>query len=106
MGLYNRKANDGPTAHPFALEFRWSGERVAIRRQDVREVPELDAARSVPARLRDLLGRRGQVPLYDIVEELGAGKDTIKKALQRGPFVSLPGPDGVYRWALEVPDHD
>jgi hypothetical protein len=106
VGLYNRKANDGPLAHPFALAFEWAGERVTIQRQDVRDVPELDAGRSVPARLRDLLGRRGQTPLYEIVEELGVNKDTAKKALQRGPFVSLAGPDGIYRWALAAPDHD
>jgi hypothetical protein len=104
VGMYNRKANDGPLARPLALAFGFTPERVTIRTVDLREVPELDAVRSIPSRLRELLGRRGQMPVYQIVEELDASKDAVKKALQRGPFLSIAGPDGIYRWALKAPD--
>lgn len=104
VGLYNRKANDGPLSSPLALAFEWIGERVTIQRQDVRDVPELDAARSIGARMRDLLGRQGAMELYTIAGELDVKVDSVKKAAQRGEgsaFVRLPGPDGVYRWALK-----
>jgi hypothetical protein len=108
VGLYNKKANDGPLAAPLALNFDWVGERVAIRRQDVREIPELDNARSIPARIHDLLGRQGAMQLHAIAEELGEKVESVKRAAFRGKvdgrFVNFAGPDGVYRWALKQED--
>lgn len=104
VGLYNRKANDGPLAAPLALAFDWVGERVAIRRQDVREIPELDSGRHISARLRDLLGRQGSMELHAIADDLGEKVDSVKQAAYRGKregrLVNFAGPDGVYRWAL------
>jgi hypothetical protein len=103
VGLYNRKVNDGPLAAPFALSYDFAGDRVTIARQDVRDVPQLDAARSISLRMRDLLGRSGAMELHAIAAELDAKVDTVKKAAHRGEgstFVRFPGPDGVYRWGL------
>jgi hypothetical protein len=105
VGLYNRKVNDGPIAPPFALSFAFDPERVTIARQDVRDVPELDAQRTIQARMRDLLGRSGPMELHAIAADLDAKVDTVKKAALRGEgsaFVRLVGPDGVYRWALKA----
>jgi hypothetical protein len=105
VGLYNKKSNDGPRSAPLALAFGWHDERVSIERTELRDVPELDAARSIPARMRDLLGRTGAMELHAIADELGEKVDSVKKAAQRGrregSLVNFPGPDGVYRWALK-----
>jgi hypothetical protein len=105
VGLYNCKANDGPTAHPFALEFVWAEDRVTIRRANVREIPELDAARSIAARMRDVLGPQGAMDLHAIASALGERVDSVKQAAYRakrdGRLVNFPGPDGVYSWALK-----
>jgi hypothetical protein len=104
VGLYNRKANDGPIALPMALAFEWREDGVSIERQDVRDIPELDAARSIGARMRDLLGRQGSMELHAIAGELEAKVESVKQAAYRGKrdgtLVNFAGPDGVYRWAL------
>lgn len=106
VGLYNRKANDGPITPALALEYAWAGERVTVTRREVRDVPELDVARSISVRMRDLLGRQGPMELHVIAEELGARVDSVKQAAYRGKasgqLVNFPGPDGVYRWAVKA----
>lgn len=106
VGLYNRKVNDGPRAESFALDFGWADGRVTIAKGDVRDVPELDATRSIPARLRDLLARSGAMELHAIAGELSEKIDSVKQAAYRGKrdglLVNFPGPDGVYRWALKA----
>lgn len=104
VGLYNKKVNDGPLAAPLALGFEFGGDRVTVARQDVRSVPELDATRSIPARMRDLLGRAGAMELHRIAAELDANLETVKKAAKRGEgsaFVRFAGPDGVFRWGVK-----
>lgn len=104
VGLYNKKANDGPLAAPFALSYEWADDRVSIARTELRDVPELDATRGIPARIRDLLGRHGAMELHAIAAELGEKVDSVKKAatrdLDKGRLTRFAGPDGVYRWGL------
>ena len=72
---------------------------------DIREVPELDAGRSIAVRMRELLGRQGAMELHAIASALDERIDSVKQAAYRGKrdgrLVNFPGPDGVYRWALK-----
>lgn len=101
VGLFNKKANTGPAAAPlgFAIEF---GDRVTIRRTDVRDIPDL--AEHVPLRYRiehELAA--GARTVAEIAAALDVSVDSVKKALGRHEgvaFVRTAGADGIYRWGL------
>jgi hypothetical protein len=101
LGLYHRKSNDGPLHAPLGLVVEF-GERTVIRRTDVGDSPELAAMLPIRARMIDLL-RGGAIPLHEIANEIGEGIEAVRMAAKRGEgrvFTKVPGPDGVYRWAL------
>jgi hypothetical protein len=106
VGLYNRKANDGPLSAPFSFAFNWADERVTIARHDVRETPELDNVRSIAVRMRELLSKRGKLALHVVAEELDEDPESVKRVARRerkaGRLIDMPGPDGIYRWGLKA----
>lgn len=106
LGLYHRKANDGPLSPPIGLSFEFNSERTTIRRTDLHDVPELAAAIPIRARMIELL-RPGARLLHEIAEELGADIEAVRMAAKRGEgkvFVKFAGPDGIYRWGLKSHD--
>jgi hypothetical protein len=102
IGLYNKKANDGPLAPALSIGLTFDGDRTLIARGDVREVPDLAAEIPLKVRMVELLAP-GALPMHEIVERLSSNIEAVKKAVQRDAgkrFVKLPGADGIYRIGL------
>lgn len=102
LGLYHRKANDGPLARPFGLHVAFGPDRTTFEAGTLEDAPDLAAEIPLKVRMTDLLAA-GALPLHEIAETLDAQLEAVKKAVQRDAgrrFVKLPGPDGIYRVGL------
>lgn len=102
LGLYHRKANDGPLHEPIGLEVTFGPEATTYTASDVRDVPNLASAIPIRARMIEAL-KTGAMPLHELAESIGAGVEACRIAAKRGEgrvFVQLTGPDGIYRWGL------
>lgn len=102
VGLYNRKANDGPLSSPLGIGLTFEDDRTRIALTDVRDTPDLASEIPVKVRMLEALVG-GSLPIHEIAERTGATVAAVTKAVQRDGgrrFVKLPGPDGVYRVGL------
>lgn len=103
LAVIHRKTNLGKLRPPVGLEITFSEERANLRRIDVADVEEFAKSLPTPARVRQAL-KRGAMTVAELVEETGAKRDTIEKALDRGKgktFVRiLNTPDGIQKWGL------
>jgi hypothetical protein len=108
VAFVNKKRNNGRMLS--RLGFRISFENgsddqllgIRFARQDLSNVPGLAEKLPVRTRIVGLLGRRRQMKIHEIAEELGIPADTVKKTVDRNDklFWKGPGPDGVHRIAL------
>lgn len=104
IGLYNRKANDGPLAPPLGLAVTFEADATRIASANLAASPDLAAEIPVKVRMVELLAA-GALPAHEIAERLDAKVDAVTKAVQRDNgrrFVKVPGPDGIYRIGLTV----
>lgn len=102
IGLFNKKANDGPLSAPLSVEIEFTDERLRMARGDVHDVPDLASQIPLKVRMIELLAA-GARPMHEIAESLDAKVEAVKKVCQRDDgrrFVKHPGPDGVYRIGL------
>lgn len=103
LAVIHRKANLGKLRPPVGLQITFTDGRANLMRIDVAEVEEFAKGLPVPLRVRQVL-KRGALTVAELVEETGAKRDTIEKALTRGKgrvFACITSnPDGVHRWGL------
>ena len=102
VGMFNRKANLGPLRPPVAFDVSFSQEQTRFLRVDVSSVDELVTSLPLRERIRSLLKSGNPRTVATIAEELGAGKDSVEKALKRNTklFTRVSQADGVHRFAL------
>ena len=104
VGLFCKKANTGPKAPPIGYRIEW-GDRIAIARTDVRDIPDLSQHVSVKYRVQAEVAA-GAKTIVEIATALDVPVDTVKKAVdrdQKAPrpaFVRVLGGDSVYRVGL------
>ena len=82
VGLFHRKHNSGRLSAPVGLRFEFDGGHVIVRREDVRDIPDLEESLTIKERLIGAL-RNGKATVQELCEVLGAADGTIRKALQR-----------------------
>ena len=102
LGLYHRKANDGPLHDAIGLDVTFEQDRTTFAPMQLRNIPELAAAIPIKARMIECL-RTGARPLHEIAETLDESIEAVRMAAKRGDgkvFTKLAGPDGIYRWGL------
>ena len=106
VGLFNRKANTGPLAHPLGFTFTFEDDRTLISRTDVRDVPELAGALALKDRMAHALaaGALTYGELADILESDAESIGRIARRYSGSRFVLIPGLDGKRRVALAHPD--
>lgn len=98
IGMFNRKSNDGRRDKPlgFRLEFDGDSGPVTVKREDVRDVPELNKGLPLKQRILHLLGQ-GAMTVDELAEELGVDNPvTIRARLNelKTQVQHVPGPDG------------
>jgi hypothetical protein len=103
LAVIHRKANLGSLRPPVGLQISFADGRAHLQRIDVAEVEEFARGLPVPLRLRTAL-KHVALTVAELVEETGARRDTVEKALKRGKgrvFTCITNtPDGVHRWGL------
>ncbi len=103
LAVIHRKANLGALRPPVGLQISFEAGRAQLRRIDVADVEEFAKGLPIPMRLRTAL-KRGALTVGELVDETGAKRDTVEKALGRGKgrsFVCLTNTsDGIHRWGL------
>lgn len=114
LGLFNRKpASDAPpqSALGIRIEFEEGGGPVRIEREDVRETPELDRARSLPSQVYDAL--RTPMTPKGICTELGYGesmaeqvRDTLHRLKRRNRVIQVGTEGREILWAKIEPTRE
>lgn len=103
IGLFERKNNEGQKSAPLGIRWHFDEGGTTIERTQaaLAEEPSLASQLSTPKRIALLL-RGGPMTVHEIGEELGAGVEAVRKALQRGEaFQKLAGGGGEPdRWGL------
>jgi hypothetical protein len=103
LAVIHRKANLGPLRPPVGIQITFVGGRANLRRIEVADVDEFARSLPVPMRLKQAL-KAGALTVAELIEETGAKRDTVEKALTRNRgrmFTCLTNtPDGVHRWGL------
>jgi hypothetical protein len=103
LALIHRKTNNGSLKPPVGLRIAFGQDRTSLQRIDVADVEEFAKGLPVPMRLRQAL-KRGALTVAELLDETGAKRDTVEKALNRGKgksFVCITnGQDGIHRWGL------
>lgn len=102
IGVFQRKGNLGPLAHPVGFDVTFGPEQTTFERSDV--VNRVDLAGKMPVwqQMAALL-RQGSKTLLEIATDLDLPIASVTKAAQRGEgksFTRFTGPDGVYRIGL------
>ena len=110
LALLHKKGNDGRLEAPIGLRIDFGARgthsitapRTAIRRVNLREVPELADQVPLKDRIADLLAGRTPLKIHEIGELLSAKQDTVDRTLRRyeGKLFErdLTEPDRVSRW--------
>lgn len=88
VGLFNKKANEGPRAKPIGLKIAFDGLTgpVTLQRGDLRSVPDLQSERPARQQIWDVLTEAMDIDA--IVEKIANDKlkrDTIYRTLTRNP---------------------
>lgn len=82
VGLYHRKANDGPLSHPISAEIRFSPEEITLTRREIADTPELADHLPLGTRALEFL-KRGHQPADVIAEALEISEAAARKVLGR-----------------------
>ena len=94
LGLFHKKANNGPLIKPLGYELTFSDSAVQFKRRDVRDTP-LAEHLNIKDRIANILREQaGGLSVTDIAEDLEKTESHIRKELSegkdRGLFVKLP----------------
>lgn len=89
VGLYNRKANDGPLHRPIGLHIEFEPERTVIRRTDISSVPELASGLTVKERIIVAV-RPGAQTVAVIAERTGLAVENVRKVVNRDLELATP----------------
>ena len=106
VGMFNKKVNDGRKDSPIGVRLSFDGETgpVSVKREEVRNVPELDEHRAIKYRIRDALRHipDGGKSTSELSEELGEPADSVSKAATRDEkIVNVGGSRGsAAKWAF------
>jgi|TARA_R110000744_G_scaffold5642_4_gene20062 hypothetical protein len=99
LGIVNTKANWGQRLTPIGLRVSFGTDAVTFDRAEVKDVPELDAERSLRLRLKDLLKSNGAMDTATMSEHLDVDAGQIRARLSEWnnkDFVIInPGVPGV-----------
>lgn len=102
VGLFAKKANTGPRPAPLGYRIDW-GDRIAIERTDVRDIPDIAKHVPIAYRIGDAV-RSGALTIAEIAGRVDADADTVGRTLRRmrekGRVRDIVGPDGITRWGL------
>jgi hypothetical protein len=82
LGLYQRKVNDGTTAHPLGLRFDFTPDRTTISQADLNRVPELAGGLPLKERMTAEL-RSGALTVTELAERLEVSSDTVRVTFRR-----------------------
>ena len=83
LGLFHRKVNRGRLCGPLGLCFNFEEDgSVSVKREDIRDVPELAEGLSLKSRIASEL-RRGPMTVKEIADELSSPESTIRVVLNR-----------------------
>jgi len=102
IGLYHRKMNNGSLMKPLGFRIEFGEEAYTVRKQDLNQIPELEAGLPLRQRLRSELAH-GACPVNDLAEALGVTEATIRMTLNRNKALFQPVyQDGVrdHLWGL------
>lgn len=83
LGLFHRKVNRGKLHRPLGLCFTFQEDgSVGVKREDVRDIPELAGSLPLKTRIASEL-RRGPMTVKDLASELSATDNVIRVVLTR-----------------------
>jgi hypothetical protein len=82
IGLYPRKFNLGAPQRPFALRFRFGGERTQVQQVDATDVESLAMALSIKDRIKHLL-KTGPKTVPQIADDLEQKPESVKRIINR-----------------------
>jgi len=83
IGLIHRKMNYGKLERPMGFRLVFDPLSTIVYREDVRNIPNVEAARSLPIRIKEILGRDGPTTSQQLADGLSASKETIERTLRR-----------------------
>tara|TARA_R110000765_G_scaffold123159_1_gene219980 strand:- start:67 stop:453 length:387 start_codon:yes stop_codon:yes gene_type:complete len=94
LGIFHKKANNGPLIRPLGYELTFSDSAVHFKRRDVRDTP-LEEHLNIKDRISNILrDKAGGLSVTDVAEELEKTESHIRKELSEGKdksmFVKLP----------------
>jgi hypothetical protein len=102
LGLFHRKANNGPLRSARGIRFTFTDEQIAV--DTVNPADEESLAIALPLRLRMItLLRGGAKTIVEIADELDAKADSVTKVLNRhkATFTQIiKTTDGVHRYGV------
>ncbi len=102
VGFFHRKANLSGLRKSFAKKLVFVDDQIVVEPGDLTEDAAMIAQLHVPQRI-ELALQTGPLTFVELVEECGAKKATVQKALKRydgTKFQSVDGADGIARFRL------
>lgn len=97
LGLFQRKANLGPTTPPiaFTLGFTDAPATTRVATATINDYDDLRAAKPLWQRMADILERRGPQTPAELADDLGAKEQTVRRLARRLPrkFKSMRSAD-------------
>jgi hypothetical protein len=97
VGMFHRKSNDARLAKPLGLRIAFEGETgpVAVEREDVRDVPELEKSRPLKQRILERL-KQGAMHVEGLAQELDEPPNKIRARLSemKGQVQAMENPGG------------
>lgn len=102
IGLFWGKSNRGTKRSPIGMRLHWEddGEKLVIKREDVRDVPVLAERLPLWQRIRHQLQRGTFATIASLAEDLDIPADRIRVELNRHKEVFMRQPDATEFWVL------
>lgn len=108
VGMFNKKVNDGRKDSPIGVRIAFDGETgpVSVKREEIRNVPELDEHRAIKYRIRDALKQipDGGKTTSELADELSETENSVGTAARRDDRIVNVGEGrgGAAKWALRT----
>ena len=102
LGIYHWKANDDLHTPPFGLSVDFDGLSgpIHIQPSNLMAVDDLAARTPATSRIRAFLLEHGELPVFQIADDLDLPAQTVHKALKRGEGTTFVRTDGQGRGAI------